>query len=173
MRAELDTRGQELFQREVARARIVGACRVEECPGGSEMVVLVLLVLLLACEKGRFCEGRRTKYSMCSAIELYALNSAALSLGSLGSSFFSSCCISLSASSRPSFFSRILLSDGSAGFARRSTPFVASWFMSAIVVVISCLAGKVQVRLLLSRGIFLDGVRMRILWITGKENGRI
>ncbi len=47
VRAELETRGDELFQGEVGRSFVVEASVVEDCPGLAEVVVLVFISLVL------------------------------------------------------------------------------------------------------------------------------
>jgi len=47
MRAELETRGDELFEGEVGRSFVVEAGVVEHCPGLAEVVVLIFISLVL------------------------------------------------------------------------------------------------------------------------------
>jgi hypothetical protein len=47
MRAELETRGDELFEGEVGRSFVVEAGVVEHCPGLAEVVMLVFISLVL------------------------------------------------------------------------------------------------------------------------------
>ena len=47
VRAELETRGDELFEGEVGRSFVVEAGVVEHCPGLAEVVVLIYFISLV------------------------------------------------------------------------------------------------------------------------------